>query len=141
MKSINGGLFFFFGSLRQGYWNNRILSSSATCLGNAQTVEPCALYIGVRGTVPTCVPGEGSTPLKGEVWELNQADARRVYDLETGYLSDDFDVRLADGTLVQATIFHHKDAEDCYYMAGGPEVVASGDYTTVVGMEGGRRNG
>jgi gamma-glutamylcyclotransferase (GGCT)/AIG2-like uncharacterized protein YtfP len=130
--------FFFFGSLRSGYWNQRILSNRSHLIGPAETVDPFALYIGKHGTVPTCVPKEGSTPLKGEVWELAETDIPRVYMLETGYDHGTFPVTLKDGEIVEAVIFHHKDAKACYYMNGGPTLVPSGDYTLAVTKDGER---
>lgn len=133
-------LFFFFGSLRSGYWNQRIIQDpSSHLMGLAETVEPCALYIGAHGTVPTCIPGEGSTPLKGELWSLGERDIPRVFMLETGYESGTFPVRLKDGSVQEALIFHHKTAKACYYMAGGPILVPSGDYTLEIGKDGERR--
>lgn len=138
MSNSKPGLFFFFGSLRTGYWNQRILSSRAKALGVARTVEPFALYISNRGTVPTCVPQSGDTPLTGEVYELDELDASATYCLETGYDHGTFDVVLDNGEIVQATIFHHKSPAACYYMSGGPLLIPSGDYTQAIAPNGDR---
>lgn len=138
-NASNGKLFFFFGSLRTGYWNQRILSSKATLLGLARTVLPFALYISERGTVPTTVPNEGSTPLIGEVYALDDDDAARVFRLETGYDSGEFQVEFADGSgTAQVTIFHHKSAKACGYISGKPLLIESGDYTLAITPQGER---
>lgn len=139
VNASTGKLFFFFGSLRTGYWNQRILSPKATLLGLARTVDPFALYISERGTVPTTVPNEGSIPLIGEVYALDDDDAARVFRLETGYESGDFLVEFADGSgTAQVTIFHHKSARACGYMSGKPILIESGDYTQAITPQGER---
>lgn len=145
-ESNSAGLFFFFGSLRRGYWNNGLISNQSKLLGHASTKDPFRLYIGKLGTVPTCVPAledkdqPPAGPLHGEIWELSPADARSVYLLETGYDNAKFDVSLneAPDEVLSATIFHHTRAADCGYMRGGPELVPSGDYTDVVNVDGAR---
>lgn len=133
-------LFFFFGSLRSGYWNNRILSSAAKFLGRARTVQPFALYIGRTGSVPTCTPEVGDVPMQGELWALNARDASSVYGLETGYEHGTFPVVLAEDNVVhQATIFYHSNPATCWYLAGGPQVIPSGDYTDAINPEGHQR--
>lgn len=128
-------LFFFYGSLRTGYWNQRILSKSARKIGDAQTVQPFELYVGKRGHVPTCVPVEQGNVLHGELYELNDVDARRVEQLETGYNVDYFDV-VVGGETHTARIYHHTSPEDCSYLRGGHFLVPTGDYTSVVSKTG-----
>lgn len=134
----NEKLFFFFGSLRTGYWNQRILSDSAKRLGLARTLLPFALYISEGGTVPTTIPNLGTTPLIGEVFALNEQDSRSVFRLETGYESGTFQVRLENGDVVEAIIFHHTSPAACYYMSGKPVLIPSGDYTQAIAPNGAR---
>ena len=130
--------FFFYGSLRTGYWNNlRVLSKDAVRVGDATTVKPFKLYLGLKGTVPTVVPG-GKTLLHGELYQLNEKDSQKVFWLESGYESDEFEVVLDDGTIVNAMIFHHDSPEDCGYLSKDHVVVASGDYTKAVKTDGSR---
>lgn len=129
-------LFFFYGSLRRGYWNNRILSSAAEYVGPARTLKPFALYIGKQGHVPTCSPNVGETPLQGELWKLNDRDASNVRRLETGYEEGSFEVLLKDGTTHTAFIYHHTDPKACWYLAGGPQLIPSGDYTDAIEKDG-----
>lgn len=133
-------LFFFFGSLRKGYWNNRILSEDAVYLGPAKTVKPFNLFVGKTGTVPTCQPVEEGSPMIGEVWALVGSDASNVYRLETGYEHGIFQVSLLEkpDEILEATIFHHTDPKACWYLTGGPVLVPSGDYTDVITGEGRR---
>lgn len=130
-------LFFFFGSLREGYWNQRVLSKDARKICTTQTREPFALYIDEHGTVPTAVPGEGKKLLWGDVYALNEKDAHRVETLEYGYKSKTILVELDDESLVDATIYYHDKAGDCPYIRK-PVLVPNGDYTTVVSKTGGR---
>lgn len=129
-------LFFFFGSLRRGYWNQGILSEDAVFIGSGRTTAPFKLYIGKQGHVPTCTPDSSGVPLIGELYALNPRDAVNVYRLETGYESGSFEVELADGQLHQATIFHHTDPKACSYLWGGPVLIPSGDYTDAIAPDG-----
>lgn len=128
--------FFFYGSLRTGYWNQRVLSSKAIKVADAQTVEPHELYIGKTGTVPTAVPG-GGTFLRGEVYSLNKEDERSVRALEAGYHPREIEVSLKDGEIVKATIFGHDKPEDCPYIRAN-FVKIPGDYTKSVAKNGER---
>lgn len=125
-------LFFFYGSLRSGYWNNGILSQEAVFLGPARTLKGFNLFVGQHGYVPTCVPAENGTPLIGELYALNPRDASNVYRLETGYESGQFEVTLANSIKYQATIFHHTDPLACYYLGGKPKLIASGNYADAI---------
>lgn len=139
-KSIQPStLFFFFGSLRRGYWNNGILSEDAVFIGSGRTTAPFNLYIGRQGHVPTCTPDPAGVPLVGELYALNPRDASNVYRLETGYEHASFEVQLADGQRHQATIFHHTDPKACYYLGGEPVLIASGDYTDAIAPDGQRQ--
>ena len=129
-------LFFFYGSLRTGYWNQYVLPKTARKVGNAETVSPFQLYVG-KSRIPTCVPG-GDNPLKGEVYEVENKDTSRIYSLEFGYKDQTIKAQLEDGTLVEAVIFHHDDPKDCNYLRGGYEFVPSGDYTKVIKPNGDR---
>lgn len=136
-------LFFFFGSLRKGYWNNGMLSEDAVYLGPARTVKGFNLFIGKSGHVPTCQPDAAASPMIGEVWALSGRDESNVYSLETGYEHGVFQVTLLEKPeeILEATIFHHTKPETCWYLSGGPVLVPSGDYTDVVTREGRRVNG
>lgn len=125
-------LFFFYGSLRSGYWNNGILSDEAVRLGPAQTTKGFNLFIGMQGHVPTCSPAENGVPLIGELYALNPRDASNVYRLETGYEAGQFEVVMADGTKHEATIFHHRDPLACYYLSGQPRLIPSGNYADAI---------
>jgi gamma-glutamylcyclotransferase (GGCT)/AIG2-like uncharacterized protein YtfP len=128
--------FFFYGSLRTGYWNQYVLPKTAENLGLAKTVKPFQLYVG-RSRVPTCVPG-GETPLVGEVYSVDKKDSKDIFFLEVGYEHGEFEVELEDGSKVMATIFHHNDPKDCDYLKGGYMFVPSGDYTKVIKPNGER---
>lgn len=131
-------LCFFYGSLRTGYWNQRVLSKNAKRLGLAKTVLPFGLYIGKVGTVPTCIPNEGTKSLVGDLYSLNASDARGVDCLEAGYESGLFDVIDENGQTHQAKIYHHNDPKDCSYIRSGYVLVSSGDYTKAVRPNGER---
>lgn len=126
-------LFFFYGSLRKGYWNQAHLSKEAEYVGTGKTVKPFGLYIGKA--VPTVVPCDGKTPLTGDLYRLNDYDAKRIYWLESGYKHDEFEVEV-DGQTYKATIFYHDSPEDCAYIMGNFTHVVSGDYTKVMNPDG-----
>src|SRR5687768_2106299 len=105
--------FFFYGSLRTGYWNQHVLPRDAENLGLAKTVTPFQLYVG-KSHIPTCVPG-GDHPLIGEVYSVDKKDSKDIFWLEAGYEHGQFEVMLEDGSILNATIFHHKDPKDCGY--------------------------
>lgn len=130
-------LFFFYGSLRSGYWNQRVLRENPTRLGNSTTVLPFELYVGssLTSTVPTVVPGAGKVPLHGELYRLSKNDALSVYRLETGYKDGQFEVT-CEGRRYMAHIFHHDAPQDCSYLRGGYVLVPRGDYTDVVRPDG-----
>lgn len=128
--------FFFYGSLRTGYWNQHVLPKTAEKLGDAKTVQPFQLYVG-KSHVPTCVPG-GDNPLVGEVYSVDKKDTDSIFWLETGYKHGEFEAQLEDGSIVSVTIFYHDDPRDCGYLRGGYEFVPSGDYTKVIKPNGER---
>lgn len=73
-------LFFVYGTLKQGYGNNRLLQT-AKFLGNAITPAEYTLY---NGGFPIVERG-GETAIKGEVYETDDEQIiKRVYGLE-GY--------------------------------------------------------
>lgn len=131
-------LFFFYGSLRTGYWNQRILSEDAEKVGDAVTKDPFTLYVGTRTSVPTVVPSETGPSLHGELYRLNDTDESRVYRLEAGYDQREFDVVTEDGETYTASIFCHTDPKLCRYLCDGYVVVPSGDYTTFIKPNGDR---
>lgn len=139
IASVPSALFFFFGSLRQGYWNNALLSKDAVFLGPARTVAPFKLFIGKNGSVPTCQPNAGEMPMQGELYALNPRDASNVYRLETGYEHAIFQVVTEDGKVHDATIFHHTNPATCWYLGGEPVVIETGNYADVIAQDGGRR--
>lgn len=130
--------FFFYGSLRTGYWNQWILSDTARKVGDAQTLRPFKMYIGDYGNVPTVVPVEVGKSLRGELYELDETDSQRVYQLETGYDSGMFDVTTPDGVQHQAMIFHHTTPQACPYLRQDYTEVPSNDYTLAVSKTGKR---
>jgi gamma-glutamylcyclotransferase (GGCT)/AIG2-like uncharacterized protein YtfP len=127
-------LFFFYGSLREGYWNQFVLSNGAKKLGVGETVKPFELYIG-SGRVPCICPG-GATPVKGDVYEVGNQDSKRIYQLENGYKHKEEEIKLSDGTTVKATLFYSDKPEDNPYMRAGASLILNGDYTTVIGKNG-----
>lgn len=136
-QNDNTKLFFFFGSLRRGYWNNTRLSNTAQFLGDGKSLTPFSLYVGARGTVPTCCPDPKGVPLVGELYALGERDAASVYMLETGYKSGTFKVKLNDAEEeVEAVIFYHDSPKACYYISGEPVLIPSGDYADKIGRDG-----
>ena len=131
-------LFFFYGSLRSGYWNQRVLPKEARLVTRGKTDLGFALYVGCRGNVPTCIPNVGHTPLVGEVWEVPESDVANIYGLEAGYECGDFNVTGEDGLSYLVPIFHHSSPEDCAYLRGGFDLIPSGDYTQEVSTKGER---
>ena len=60
-------LVFVYGSLKRGYWNNRLLEG-ALFVGEAHTTKKYSL---VDGGVPMAVPDEEGLPVMGEVYEID----------------------------------------------------------------------
>lgn len=120
-------LYFFYGSLRSGYWNNGILAG-AKLIGAAITIELFNLYVGRHGPVPCVVPDpEKGVPLVGEMWELDGLTAQRVDRLEFGYSKGLFEV-MQSGVRTKAYIYHADKVKGAPYIGTDPILIESGDY-------------
>jgi gamma-glutamylcyclotransferase (GGCT)/AIG2-like uncharacterized protein YtfP len=103
-------MFFFYGSLMQGYWNNRILDPGGTKIGTGKTVAFFDLYVGKFGPVPCVVPNAHGAPLCGELWQLDDEAAMRVRRLEMGYhasRSDSIVIKRGTGPTRLSSITRH----------------------------------
>ncbi len=127
-------LAFFYGSLREGYWNNKKwLSTDARKVGDAQ-LDNFKLCVGNRTNVPCIVPEEGAV-VRGELWELTEADAQNVDYLETGYLKGSSVFNRQELPL-DATFYYQTKPSKCAYLSGGWTHIQNGDYTTYIGPDG-----
>ena len=72
-----------YGTLKQGYWNNRLLTN-ATFLGESVTKNNYILYdCGFpMAVVPKGVPDEVALPIMGEVFDVDDATLRDCDRLE-----------------------------------------------------------
>ena len=105
---------FVYGTLKQGYGNNRILDG-ATFLGNTQA--PGALYTGY--SFPMAVQGEGT--IQGELWEINKEHLAMCDRLESHpRMYKRTEVRLLNG--VQAYIYYWQGA------TGGLRYLPNGEW-------------
>jgi gamma-glutamylaminecyclotransferase len=71
-------LMFFYGSLKRGYWNNRLLANSEF-VGDAKTVDKFKLID--LGSFPGMI-GDGQANVRGEVFDVPDADVPRLDMLE-----------------------------------------------------------
>jgi len=118
--------YFFYGTLRSGFWNNHYINRQRGP-NLAVTTDLFRLFIGDHG-IPFLVKDPTGYPIIGEVWELDIATQDLIYRLEQGYDHGDFDVVLANGEKVQATLFYANSLESSVYGTKNDIEETSGDY-------------
>lgn len=97
---------FVYGTLKQKYWNNRLLAG-ATFLGEAFTEKR---YTMLGSGVPYILPNPEGLPVKGEIFEIDEHKHLPALDrLEghpSGYTRTTIEARLvSNGELVQTDIY------------------------------------
>ncbi|WP_041440137.1 gamma-glutamylcyclotransferase [Thermovibrio ammonificans] len=96
---------FVYGSLKRGYWNNRLLRK-CRYLGTGVTKEPFKLYsVGF----PYAVPDSRGLPVKGEVYEVDLKTLKDLDNLEgcpNHYKRKLVEVELASKQTVEAYIYY-----------------------------------
>lgn len=125
---------FFYGSLREGYWNNvKWISTKAKKLGDSE-LPGYKLCVGNKSGIPCVVPAEGAS-VKGEIWSITQIDAGNVDFLESGYKKLVLPF-MVNGKLEPACFYYQDHPSKCSYLSGGYTVISNGDYTTFIGKDG-----
>jgi gamma-glutamylcyclotransferase (GGCT)/AIG2-like uncharacterized protein YtfP len=97
---------FVYGTLMKGFPNHFFLRQ-AVFAGTGSTVERYALYV---DEFPGVYPGEDVGPVRGEVYEVDDALLARLDILEDHpdlYRREEIDVLLDDGRTVRAWIYFH----------------------------------